>query len=128
MNQLQELSDLNEICRLVDEQVKIEQDKYTSPKECQDEIAVVGDCQFTSREIIDALNRNEDGDAWLYVELHRDLFCYDTAAGCWYKWSGHFWQEDILNDAMRFIDAVVAVYGMELERLSWEQQKEILNG
>jgi len=128
MNQLQKLSDADEICRLVDEQVKIEQDKYTSPKECQDEIAVVGDCQFTSREIIDALNRNEDGDAWLYIELHRVLFCYDTAAGCWYKWSGHFWQEDILNDAMRSIDAVVAVYGMELERLSWEQQKVVLNG
>jgi hypothetical protein len=128
MSRPQTLSDPAEINRLVDEQIKSEQIKYDSSKKCQNEVNDYGDCKFTSKEIIDALNRNEDGDAWLYIESYRDRFCFDAAAGCWYKWSGHYWEEDILNDAMRAIDTVIEIYGMELKRLSWEQQKEVING
>lgn len=128
MSQLQKLSDSNEICRLVADQIAFERDKYECPKQFPNEQTVTGNDQFTSDEIIDALNRNEDGDTWLYIELYRDRFCYDTAASRWYKWSGHFWEEDILNDAMRAVDTVIAIYATELNRLSWEQQKEALGG
>lgn len=128
MSEFETLSDQNEITRLCLQVVNDEKQQYSAE---HSEPNVNDDQQtnpFSSADIAKALSKNEDGDAELYVELHRYLFCYDTAAGCWYKWSGHFWQEDILNDALRSIDAVVAVYGMELDRLSWEQQKEVLNG
>ena len=125
MSQSQNLSDSEEIRRLVDEQVKIEHTKYSSQQACQDELDAHGDCPFCSREVTDALHRNEDGDAGLYVEIHRDRFCYDTADRCWFKWSGHYWKEDILNDALRSINKVIDVYGCELDRLSIEQRKEM---
>ncbi|MEN6318649.1 MAG: hypothetical protein ABFD82_07835 [Syntrophaceae bacterium] len=126
MGKVNNLSDPLEIKRLCTQVAEEEKEKYVTQIN-KDGQSPDNECLFDNKEIIEALNRNEDGDAWLYVEMHRGLFVYDTATGCWYKWAGHFWQEDILNDAMRAIDAVVSVYGQELSRLSWEQQKEVMN-
>lgn len=96
------LSDTDEILRLVNAQVEREHEAYASPEDTT--------ASFPREVILDALQRNEDGDAWLFVELHRCQFCYDTAAGRWYKFGPHHWQPDYKNDAMRSIDAVVDVY------------------
>jgi hypothetical protein len=66
--------------------------------------------------IADCLKRNEDGDAQLYIKLNRDKFVYDHAAGRWYVWRGHYWQEDIKNEALRSVDAVIAEYKKYLRR------------
>jgi hypothetical protein len=66
--------------------------------------------------IIDSLNRNEDGDADLYIKLNRDKNIYDQAARKWYVWRGHYWQEDIKNEALRAVDAVIDEYNNYLER------------
>jgi putative DNA primase/helicase len=115
-----------EIRQLVLKKVQEERKKH-APNSDKNGEGVADNCPSSSDGVIDALYRNQDGDAELYVELHRDLFCFDTAAGSWYKWAGHYWQEDVLNDALRHIDAVVEVYGQELDRLSNEQTKEIFN-
>jgi hypothetical protein len=127
MNQLQTLSDIDVITHLVAEQVNTEQKKYAVEEYSQNDQNNFGYCQFTRDEIYDALDSNEDGDAKLYIDLKRNWLCYDTAADCWYKWHEHFWEEDILNDAMRAVDDVVAVYLLELASLSCEQQEEALN-
>jgi putative DNA primase/helicase len=84
--------------------------------------------QFSSEVILDALNRNEDGDAWLYQEINRNLFCYDAAAGRWYVWAGHYWQKDILGDAMKAIDGVIEVYIQEISRVSWNRLQALRAG
>ncbi|HQP25437.1 MAG TPA: hypothetical protein PLP16_09735 [Smithellaceae bacterium] len=126
MDQIQELCDVDEINRQVEEQVEIERAEYSSGQACQGAADDDGGrCPFSSADVIDALNRNEDGDAWLYIEIHSGRFCYDTAAGCWYKWSGHYWEEDLLNDALRSIRDVIEVYLCELDRISVEEKKEV---
>jgi len=68
---------------------------------------------YSSAEILDALNNNEDGDAWLFTELHRGHFCFDTTLKRWFVFDYDFWEEDILNDAMPGIEDVVALYRSE---------------
>jgi hypothetical protein len=66
--------------------------------------------------IADCLRRNEDGDAEIYIKLNRGKFIYDHAAGRWYVWRGHYWQEDIKNEALRAVDAVIDEYKEHLRR------------
>lgn len=126
MENAKRVSDPAEIKRLVLQDVADEERKYGPHRDKNREDAQ-DNCPFSVDDVIDALYRNQDGDAALYVEIHRGLFCFDTAAGSWYKWAGHYWQEDVLNDALLHIDAVVEVYGQELDRLSNEQRKEMVN-
>jgi putative DNA primase/helicase len=83
---------------------KIEQEKKIYEK--QD----VGLIKFSSKEIIKALNSNEDGDAWLYIQIHKDGFCYDHSNKTWFKWDGNYWKEDQINDSLAAIDGVVEVH------------------
>jgi putative DNA primase/helicase len=76
-----------------------------------------------SKAILKALNSNEDGDASLFVELHRGRFLFDHAAGQWYEWAGHFWKEDELNQAMAGLESVIDLYTQEAKRQSWERLK-----
>lgn len=109
------LSDPVEIMRLVTEQVDRERQEYAP----SGEVAPL----FSREAVLDALQRNEDGDAWLFVELHRGLYCYDTASGRWYKFGQHHWQPDFKNDAMRSIDAVVDVYAHAASQQAWLRLK-----
>jgi len=126
MEEKQQLSDPEEIMRLVNEQVEDECSRFSALLE-REGSGSSKDCLFNEKEIEDALRENEDGDAWIYIELHRDLFVFDAAADRWYKWGGHFWIEDFLNDAMRGIDAVISVYLNEFDCLSLKAKKEIVN-
>ena len=38
----------------------------------------------TSEDILSALDKNEDGDAWLFIQLHRNQYCHDRSMGLWY--------------------------------------------
>ena len=69
-----------------------------------------------SAEILGALERNEVGDADLFVELHRDRFIYDHAAARWYTWAGHHWQEDLTEAALGGVRRVVGLYYGEMKR------------
>lgn len=65
---------------------------------------------ITNDDVIRALNRNEDGDASLFIKLHRDHFCYDAADGAWYVFRGPHWGEDRCGEAARAIDDVIDLY------------------
>ncbi len=76
-----------------------------------------------SETILKALNQNADGDASLFIELYRDRLLYDCADGRWYKWSGHYWCEDLTGEALQAVSAVVEVYESEGKRQSWLRAK-----
>lgn len=75
--------------------------------------------QMPSAAILEALAANEDGDARLYVDLHRGRLVYDMAAGRWFTYTGHTWQKDTLNEAARAVDAAIDLYGQEAKRQAW---------
>jgi putative DNA primase/helicase len=66
--------------------------------------------------VLARLRDQEDGDARLFVDLHRGCFVFDHAAGTWFKWSGHFWTEDFLNEVMAGIERVISVYGHQAKK------------
>lgn len=72
-----------------------------------------------SKNIIEALNDNEVGDAWLFVNLLRDQFCYDHSSNQWFIWDGHYWRQDSIGDVYIAIDTVVNKYSEEAERQAW---------
>jgi putative DNA primase/helicase len=69
--------------------------------------------------VLARLRDQEDGDGRLFVDLHRGRFIFDHAAGTWFKWTGHFWTEDSLNEVMVGIEAVISVYGHQAEKEAW---------
>lgn len=76
-----------------------------------------------STDILKALNRNADGDAHLFIELHRGFFLYDCAAGCWYKWSRHNWKEDLTSEVLQAVSNIVELYETEARRQAWLRAK-----
>ena len=71
---------------------------------------------INSKEIIDALNNNESGDASLYNKLNRNRLCYDHSANTWHKWQNHHWVEDKISDSLVATESVVDEYKKELSR------------
>ena len=68
---------------------------------------------FLSDEVLTALESNQDGDAFLFIRLFEDRFCFDHAVGQWYIWSGNFWVEDKLEEVIAAIESVVRIYERE---------------
>jgi hypothetical protein len=77
--------------------------------------------RFSSKFVFSCLYSKEDGDATLFIELHRGLFCFDTAAGSWFKWAENYWTEDHLNEAMAAVESVISVYGETAQREAWQR-------
>ena len=69
-----------------------------------------------SKDILAALYAKEDGDAWLFRELHKDTLCFDHAAGLWYTWAGHYWELDKIGQVTAAIDEVINKYAEEASR------------
>ena len=69
--------------------------------------------------VLARLRENEDGDARLFVELNRGQTVYDHAAGKWYEFIGHSYQEDLLDQATAKVEGVISVYGQTAQREAW---------
>ncbi|MFH2119847.1 MAG: phage/plasmid primase, P4 family [Pseudomonadota bacterium] len=72
-----------------------------------------------SADIMRALHRNEDGDADLFIRLHRGRLVYDHAAGQWFTWPGHHWEADTTEDALAGVADVADLYVTEMKRQGW---------
>ena len=110
---------LAEMRNAVIKRVEAERQQYAPEPETDNE----ANSQFTSEEIIEQLNRNADGDAFLYIELNRNRLVYDCAAGRWFKWGGSFWIEDLTGEALQAVNDVVDVYTGETKRQAWLRTK-----
>lgn len=80
------------------------------------EYSTGGPRAFSPEEINKALDDGQDGDAGLFVQIYRERFCFDHAAGAWYRWAGHYWEEDRTEEALAAVNAVAEVYEREGER------------
>ena len=74
-------------------------------------------------DVLGALRRNEDGDAELFIQLHRERFLYDHAAGSWHVWAGHYWKPDTREEALAGVVKVADVYLAEMKRQAWARIK-----
>lgn len=83
---------------------------------------------INSDDIIAACSKNQDGDAELLVRLCRNRFVYDHAAKTWYKWYGHFWGIDKVDEIIKAVDEVINLYRQEAIRQQKLQSDAQLNG
>jgi putative DNA primase/helicase len=60
--------------------------------------------------IRECFKANELGDGILFAHLHAGQFIFNKATGEWCRWSGHYWERDIMNDAMAAVDVVAKAY------------------
>lgn len=79
-------------------------------------------------EVLKALQRNEDGDAELFVTLHSGRLVYDHAANRWYTWTGHHWEEDGTEEALAGVNEVADRYHAEMKRQAWIRGKAEMEG
>ncbi|MEW6187695.1 MAG: phage/plasmid primase, P4 family [Thermodesulfobacteriota bacterium] len=127
------LTDLDEIRRMTEAKAKAEHVQFQGDPEPEQADGGNGnDKEWTGTPtdqedpapispafVLDCLRSNEDGDARLFIELHRGRFLFDLSAGVWYKWAGHHWPKDFLNEAMAGIKEVISVYGQAAQREVW---------
>ena len=83
---------------------------------------------MASEVILNALRQNEDGDAELFVQLHRCKFLYDHAAGAWHVWAGHYWEPDTREEALAGVVKVADIYLAEMKRQAWARIKAEKDG
>lgn len=110
---------LEEIHNLVSDRIESERKTWSPPREAEPESTQ----SISSKEILEALNENEDGDAKLFIKIHRGHFLFDHAAERWYEWAGHFWKEDVIDRATEVLTGVIDVYATEATRQQWERLK-----
>ena len=72
-----------------------------------------------SADILQALHQNEDGDADLFIRLHRGRLVYDHAARQWFTWAGHHWEVDTTEEALAGVAEVADLYVTEMKRQAW---------
>jgi putative DNA primase/helicase len=77
----------------------------------------------TSEQTLDALSRNQDGDAELFIKVHRRRLVYDHASELWYVFAGNCWREDRIGEALQAVGTVADIYSEEVRRQSWLQLK-----
>lgn len=75
----------------------------------------------SSEDVLQALHRNEDGDADLFIRLRRGGIVFDHAAGAWFFWAGHHWALDTKEEALAAVSEVVDVYVNEMKRQAWRR-------
>jgi len=73
--------------------------------------------EISSDDVLSALNSNEDGDADLLIRIAGNYFCFDWTANRWYRRTKTtHWREDIINEVMKKISAVIGTYISEHEK------------
>ncbi len=74
--------------------------------------------QISEADIYKSATSQQDGDSWLFCQIYRNQLCYDHAAGRWYEWKGHYWEEDKVDNVTRKIDKVIDIYSKEAGELA----------
>lgn len=59
-------------------------------------------------EVMEALHRNEVGDAELLAKMYKDRIAYDHSERQWYLWNGVMWEPDRCNAVKRLVSGPLA--------------------
>lgn len=105
------MQNVEQIFSAVNEIVEAERREYAPEPEADG--APAQDEDLTPVQVANALWRNEDGDAEIYVKKWRGHFCYDHAAGTWNVWGDHYWKTDTREEALAGIQGVVDDYAQQ---------------
>lgn len=108
----QNLSDPGKIIELVSQRTDQERRLYSpdNPNPTEEQSSI------SSQDVLAYFDRNEVGDAELFVRLFRNKYTYDRNAGEWYTWSGHSWEKERFGRVMEDLDTVPRIYETELQR------------
>ena len=79
--------------------------------------------EIASQDILEALERNEDGDASLFIRLFKNRFRYDHSEGAYHVFNGNVFERDRVNEVTSSVDGVVELYMKEADRQNWIIQK-----
>lgn len=110
------MTDLTSIQAQVQAAAGAEASSFQAPDQPPATAQVISDSDLWT-----AVNSGEDGDSWLFVQLHRGRLLFDHAAGTWYEWQGHYWAEDYVAENMAAVDAVIDAYGEAAQREAWKR-------
>lgn len=85
---------------------------------------------FSREEILRAIEQNEDGDAWLYCQLHQGKFCFDRSSAEWYRFNGNgsHWSKDHLGQYLEAVVEIIKAYELGVGQLQWEQLSVLKKG
>ena len=111
---------LDEIAREVEAAVQNEQTQYGGAN-------TVIPITPATNDTLTALRENEKGDARLFINLQRQRFCFDHSLEKWFKWNGHFWEEDAIGHVYSALDSVVDKYSAEYDRQAWKRKSAVLS-
>lgn len=78
----------------------------------------------SAKEIFQAIDRNEAGDAELFQRLHGHEYLYDHGLGMWRAFGGVLWEDDRLKEAQRAVVSMADLYeltGIERKRY-WDEK------
>lgn len=59
-------------------------------------------------DVLEAMHRQELGDAEILAKLYTDRVCFDHSERQWYLWSGNLWQRDRTKAVERLVSGPVA--------------------
>ena len=97
-------------------QERIEEEKKLSGK--KQGKAPGSDAGSKSKFVSDCLHAAELGDGILFAELHKNRFVFNKTGAEWLKWSGHYWEVDLMDDALSSVEDVAQEYGREAAKLT----------
>lgn len=99
---------IDEIKKAVQDRVDQEAATVVDPEEEKINSALINQCLFS----------NSKGDGLLYATLFRDQFLYVKNIQEWFKWTGHIWQLDKMNESLAAVEKVAEIYLSEYKKLS----------
>ena len=111
---------LDAITKEVENMVQKEQGQYGG-------VTAVVPLTPATNDILTALHANEKGDAWLFINCQRQRFCFDHSLEKWFRWNGHFWEEDVIGYVYSAIDCVVDIYSKEYDRQAQKRKSTAFN-
>lgn len=71
---------------------------------------------LSSKKILDSLERDEDGDASIFIHLNRGKHCFDHSANAWFNFNKNYWEEDRINQVTANMQGPIDTYIGEARR------------
>ena len=96
---------------------------------CKEEAASIQGAQssddgITPEFVCQCFDLNRRGDGMLFSAIHRGAYLSNkTSKDEWFRWVGHYWQMDVLEDRYSAVESVVEKYEAEMERIDVDIKK-----
>ena len=74
--------------------------------------------QINFETILSCLRKNQVGDAELFKILYRNELIFDHGGQRWYRWQGHYWALDRVEDSLAAVESITYLYQSALDRVS----------